>query len=179
MDLDLNERGRSALTLAVLAVVFLGGVTWAWSKVTEPFPERVDPPPCTDTLIAEGEDVTPPQVMVSVLNAGGADGLANKTMARLVARGFGEGRTGNAPAGTGPLAAEVWASDPGDPAAILVASYLGKKVEIVDKPSGYPGITIAVGKGFGGVKKGRAAVTAQAEAYVCTPPLSTNPEDVE
>ena len=179
MELDIKESGRSAMTLAVLAVVFLGSVAWAWSRVTEPFPERVDPAPCTDTLIAKGEEVAPPQVMVSVLNAGGPNGLANTTMDRLIARGFGEGETGNAPGGNGPVGAEVWASDPGDPGAILVASYLGKNVRIVDKPSGHPGITIAVGKNFNGVKKGRPTVTAQDDSYVCTPPLSTNPEDLE
>jgi hypothetical protein len=178
VELEVNETGRSALTLAVLAVVFLGSVAWAWVRVTEPFPEKVDTPPCTDTVIAEGEDVAPPQVMVSVLNAGGPNGLASQTMDRLIGQGFGEGQTGNAPRGTGPVAAQVWASDPGDPAAILVASYLGRDTEIVDRPSDYPGLTVVVGKRFDGVKKGRPTVTAQKDSHVCTPPLSTNPEDV-
>lgn len=178
MDLDVRETGRSALTLAVLGVVFVGGVAWAWSNVTQPFPEKVTAPPCTETVIAEGDDVAPPQVMVTVLNAGGANGLANTTMDRLVGHGFGEGDTGNAPNSSGAVRAQVWASDASDPAAILVASYLGKGVKIVDEPSEYPGVTIVVGKQFGGVKKGKATVTAQADATVCTPPLSSNPEDV-
>lgn len=175
--LDLKEGNRSAMTLAVLAVVFLASVAWAWSRVTEPFPEKIDPPPCTDTLIAAGEDVAPPQVMVTVLNAGGGNGLAGQTMNRLVSFGFAAGDTGNAPANTGPVAAQVWAKDSGDPAAILLASYLGKDVEIVDQPSGYPGVTIVVGKRFDKVRKGQPTVTAQKDSYVCTPPLSSNPED--
>ncbi|GAA4819060.1 hypothetical protein GCM10025786_27780 [Nocardioides caeni] len=167
------------MTLVILAVVFLASITWAWSSVTEPFPERAEAAPCTDTLIRAGEEVTPPQVMVTVLNAGGGNGLAGDTMDRLVGAGFGEGDIGNAPADTGTVAAQVWSSDPGDPAAILLASYLGEDVEIVDQPSGYPGVTIVVGQQFGRVTKGRAAVTAQSDSYVCTPPLSTSPDDVE
>lgn len=178
MELDVRQGGRSAMTLAVLAVVFLAGITWAWSRVTEPFPEKEPAAPCTDTLIRAGEDVAPPQVLVTVLNAGGADGLANKTQDKLVEAGFGKGETGNGPADSGPVSAQVWAEDPGDPAAILLASYLGKDVEIVDQPSGYPGITIVVGKRFKGVRAGRDTVTAQTDAYVCTPPLSSNPDDL-
>lgn len=179
MDLDLKAGNRSAMTLVILAVVFLGSVAWAWSSVTEPFPEKVDPAPCTDTLISAGDELAPPQVMVTVLNAGGANGLAGQTMGRLVEFGFAEGDTGNAPDDSGSIAAQVWASDPGDPAAILLASYLGKDVEIVDQPSGYPGVTIVVGERFKGVRKGRATVTAQVDSYVCTPPLSSSPDDVE
>lgn len=178
MELDVRQGSRAAITLAVLAVVFLAGITWAWSRVTEPFPEKVEAAPCTDTLIREGEDVAPPQVMVTVLNAGGANGLASKTMDKLVEAGFGKGDTGNGPTDTGPLSAQVWASDPGDPAAILMASYLGEDVEIVDQRSGYPGVTIVVGKRFKGVGEGRETVTAQTDSYVCTPPLSSNPDDI-
>ena len=177
MELEVKDTGRSALTLAALAVIFLGSITWAWGRVTEPFPEKIQPAPCTDTLIAAGEDLAPPQVMVSVLNAGGSTGLAGKALQRLGKYGFGEGRTGNAPRGTGAVSAQVWARDPDDPAAVLVASYLGGDVDVVDQPSGYPGITIVVGKGFKGVRKGKPTVTPDKDSYVCTPPLSSKPED--
>lgn len=165
------------MTLVVLAVVFLAGLTWAWSSVTKPFPERAEAAPCTDTLIPAGEDVAPPQVLITVLNAGGGNGLASETMDRLVEFGFVAGATGNAPASTGTLAAQIWASDPEDPAALLLASYLGKGVKIVDQPSGYPGITIVVGERFKAVTKGNPTVTAQSDSYVCTPPLSTVPDE--
>src|SRR5689334_15920813 len=41
---DVKARTRSAVTLAVLAVVFVIGVAWAWSSVTDPFPEKADQP---------------------------------------------------------------------------------------------------------------------------------------
>ena len=114
--------------------------------------------------------------MVTVLNAGGANGLAGKTMTRLTGFGFAEGKKGNLAVDGGPIAAQVWAKDPSDPAAILLASYLGKGVQIVDKTSAYPGVTIVVGKRFKGVQKGRTTVTAQKDSYVCTPPLSSQPD---
>lgn len=178
MELEVKETGRTAMTLAVLAVIFLGSITWAWGRVTEPFPEKIQAAPCTETVIAQGEDVAPPQLMVSVLNAGGPNGLAGKTMDRLAKHGFGRGRTGNAPKDTGRVAAQVWASDADNPGAVLLASYLGKDVDVVDRPSAYPGITIVVGQSFKGVRKGHPTVTAEKDATVCTPPLSSKPEDV-
>ncbi|MBU2694083.1 LytR C-terminal domain-containing protein [Nocardioides sp. WV_118_6] len=178
MALDVRENSRSAITLAVLAVLFLGGVIWAWSQIAEPFPEKVAAQPCTDTLIPAGDDVAPPQVMVTVLNAGGPNGLAGDTLSKLETFGFVKGKLGNAPDKTGAVGAQVWASDPGDPAALLLASYLGKNVDIVDQPSGYPGVTIVVGKRFQGVKKGQDKVTAQKDSHICTPPLSSQPDSV-
>lgn len=176
MELDVRQAGRSATTLAVLAVVFLAGLTWAWSRVTEPFPERAEPSPCTSTLVRAGEDVAPPQILVTVLNAGGSNGLASQTMDKLAGFGFVQGNTGNAPTDTGAVSAQVWAEDPDDPAARLLASYLGKNVDVVDQPSEYPGVTIVVGKQFKGVRKGHPTVTAKADTYICTPPLSTVPD---
>ena len=176
MNLDVREHSRSAITLAALAAIFLLAVVWAWAKVTAPFPEKVVPAACNDTLISAGDELAPPQVLVTVLNAGGANGLAGKTMTRLTGFGFAAGKKGNLSVGGGPIAAQVWAKDPNDPAAVLLASYLGKGVEIVDKASDYPGITIVVGKRFHGVVKGRKTVTAKKDSYVCTPPLSSQPE---
>lgn len=178
MEIDVRQGGRSAITLAVLAVVFLAGITWAWSRVTEPFPERADPSPCTSTLVRAGEDIAPPQVLVTVLNAGGGNGLASETMDKLAGFGFVQGGTGNAPADTGRVSAQVWAEDPDDPVALLLKSYLGKNAAVVDQPSAYPGVTIVVGKQFRGVRKGNPTVTAKADTYVCTPPLSTVPDAV-
>ncbi|MFD1250111.1 LytR C-terminal domain-containing protein [Nocardioides ginsengisoli] len=176
MNLDVRANSRSAITLAVLAAIFLAAIVWAWAKVTAPFPEKVVPAACNDTLIAAGDELAPPQVLVTVLNAGGANGLAGKTMTRLTGFGFAEGKKGNLSVDGGPIAAQVWAKNPKDPAAILLASYLGKGTQIVDKASAYPGITIVVGKRFQGVKQGRKTVTAQQDSYVCTPPLSSQPD---
>ena len=175
--LDVKAGSRSAITLGALAVVFVAGTAWGWSRVTEPFPEKVEPAPCTDTVIPKGDDLAPPQVMVTVLNGGGPNGLAGKTMDDLVGFGFAEGETGNAPDTNGPVAAQIWSDDAQDPATTLLASYLGEDVEVVDQPSGYPGVTIVVGKRFRGVVKGHPTVTVREDASVCTPPLSSKPDD--
>ncbi|GAA1516419.1 LytR C-terminal domain-containing protein [Nocardioides humi] len=175
--LDVRASSRSAITLGALAVVFVAAAAWGWSRVTEPFPEKAEAAPCTDTLIPAGDDLAPPQVMVTVLNGGGANGLASKTMDELVEFGFAKGSLGNAPDTDGPVAAQVWSDDPDDPATMLLASYLGDDVDVVDQPSGYPGVTIVVGKRFQGVVQGHPTVTARADAYVCTPPLSSKPDD--
>ncbi|MDQ6523020.1 LytR C-terminal domain-containing protein [Nocardioides sp. LHD-245] len=175
--LDVKAGSRSAVTMGALAVVFVAGTAWGWSRVTEPFPEKVEAAPCTDTLVPEGDDVAPPQVMVTVLNGGGANGLAGDTMDKLAGFGFVQGDLGDVDP-DGPVAAQVWSADPDDPAALLLASYLGPDVDVVDQPSGYPGVTIVVGKRFKGVVEGNPTVTARSDAHVCMPPLSSGPDDV-
>ncbi|MBM9458618.1 LytR C-terminal domain-containing protein [Nocardioides sp. zg-536] len=174
---NVREGSRSAMTLAVLAVIFLASVVWGWSNATQPLPERVKAAACTETLIKKGDKVAPPQVRVNVLNAGGPNGLASKTRAKLADAGFVTGSAGNAPVGTRAGTAQIWSDDPANPAVQLLASYLGKKVKVVDQPSGYAGITIVVGKRFKGVTKGKAAVRADKDSFVCTPPLSSVPEE--
>lgn len=173
---DLTARGKAALTLGVLAVLFLGGITWAWSEVTEPFPEPLKVAKCTDQPVQVGERIRPQQVLVSVLNASGRSGLAGSTMDGLMGFGFGEGDKGNAPEASATAPAVVWAKRD-DPAAQLVASYLGNNVEIVEQSSFYPGITVVVGDDFPGVTKGRRGVTAAKEGWVCTP--TTDPDQAE
>ncbi len=169
-DMDLNASARSGATLAVLAVIFLGGVTWAWSQVTDPFPEKIEQPDCIETLIPAGEDVTPGDLVVSVLNAGDQDGLARETMDRLVKFGFAEGERDNAPTKGDVPPVQIWTTEPDSPAVALLRSYLGKGVKVVDQESSEPGITIVVSDGFPGVVKGRRGRTAEEDVYVCSPP---------
>ena len=168
--MDIKAQTRSAATLAVLAAVFVAGVAWAWSSVTEPFPEPQETPPCYETLVAKGDRVRPGDVLVNVRNAGKTDGLARDTMDALIGKGFGEGIRGNATADTGRGGAVVWASDPKGPAAQLVRSYLGDDVRIIEPVTPDPGITVVVGDRFPGVADGRRAIKAAQESYVCMPP---------
>ncbi|QYJ02998.1 LytR C-terminal domain-containing protein [Nocardioides panacisoli] len=166
---DPGARSRSALTLVVLAVALVAAVGWGWSQVTGTLPTPTeDAGPCTDQSIAAGEKVRPAQVTVSVLNASDRGGLAGRTMAGLVNRGFGEGELANARTNSVDAGAVVWASRK-DAGAWLVASHLGGKVEIVDQPSSYPGITVVLGADFAGLSKGRQQVTANNDTTVCVP----------
>lgn len=166
--MDMTDRTRSAATLAVLAVIFLIALAWAWNAVTEPFPEKVEAPVCTDQMIAAGEDLVPTDVTVSVLNASDRSGLAQQTMEHLVRRGFAEGDLGNASAAEA-TTAQVWTDDPEDPVAKLVGSYLGRRVEYVDQSSALPGVTVIVGNDFPGVTRGLRKLTVDDDTYACSP----------
>lgn len=168
--MDTKARARSAVTLAVLAVLFVVGVAWAWSSVTEPFPEPEEQPACVESSFAAGDRVTPGNVLVNVLNASETEGLAGETMDALVRKGFAEGTKGNTaaePSGNGVV---IWTEDPDGPAAALLRTYFGARTQIVEQATAEPGVTVVVGEGFPGVKNGRKAVKAQDDSYVCSPP---------
>ncbi|HET9422748.1 MAG TPA: LytR C-terminal domain-containing protein [Nocardioides sp.] len=161
---------RSAVTMLGLAVLLLIGVTWAWSAVTEPFPEREDAATCTSTQVGEGEKVYPDQVTVSVLNAGSREGLANRVMTDLAEAGLDRGELGNAPEDSKVSGVEIWAEDLKNPAVKLVESYLGKDAKLVRRDPPLPGVNVVVGEEFPGVTDGRASVAAKEDVTICSPP---------
>ena len=166
----MQARLRSAATMAGLAVLLLIGVAWAWSAVTEPFPEGEDVATCTPTTVEEGEKVFPAQVTVSVLNAGNREGLANRTMTELIDAGLGEGDLANAPEDAKVSGVEVWTSDPKNPAVRLVVSFLGKGAKVVERDPQLPGVNVVVGEDFPGVTGGRKAVPVKEDSTICSPP---------
>lgn len=166
--MDIKASARSAGTLVVLALVFVLSVAWAWSQVTEPFPEATDDPDCYDVVIGTGEDVTPADVLVSVLNGSDRDGLAGETLDRLGRFGFGKGDLGDAPKIKD--SAQIWTDEPDGAVARLLASYLGDGVKIVDQASSAPGVTVVVGEEFPGVSKGSRGEPAGEDTLLCSPP---------
>jgi len=165
---------RSASTLGLLSILLLLGLVWGWSSLTEPFPSlttgSTDTGPCSTHVVAAGEKVRRDQVTVSVFNAGTTEGLAGSTMEELVARGFGAGDTGNAPSDVRVRRAEIWATDPDDPAVRLVASAF-QRVKVVDKAPLGVGVSVVVGDRVGHVVKGLPSVTALTDTTVCSPNL--------
>ena len=160
--MDTKARTRSAVTLAVLAVLFVIGVAWAWSTVTEPFPEKEEQPACIDSSVAAGDRITPGNVLVNVFNASSTDGLAGETMDALVRKGFAEGTTSDTAAETGESGAVIWTSDPDGPAAKLlqVLPRHATPRSSTRRPRS-PGITVVVGEGFPGIKDGKNGVKAK------------------
>lgn len=174
--MDTKARTRSAATLAVLAVLFVICVAWAWSSVTEPFPEAEDQPACLDQPVAAGDRITPGNVLVNVLNASSTEGLARETMDALVRKGFAEGTTGNNKAAeTGDSGAAIWTDDADGPAAQLLKSYFGPGTDILEQPAAEPGITVVVGEGFPGTRDGKKGVESKVDGYVCSPPDQVAP----
>jgi len=164
---------KSAVTLVGLSVLLVGAAAWGWSQVTEPFPGKVEPPPCVDTAFAAGEKIYPQDVTVSVLNASDREGLASFTLQSLADQGFDEGETGNAPTGTDVSTAEIWTTgERNKPAIALLRSRLeGERVRRDVGELTVPGVVLVVGDQFGEVTEGTASVTAEEEAVVCGPPL--------
>jgi hypothetical protein len=167
--MDVSASARSLATLAVLGVLFVAGVAWAWSAVTEPFPDPAETPACVDEVYEAGSRLRPGDVLVNVMNSSGKEGLARTTSEALVRRGFGEGVRGNAQAVPGARGPQVWTSDPGSPAARLVAGYLGPNAHVVEKPTSQEGITVVVGNSFPGVVDGPRSVEVEEDTTVCSP----------
>lgn len=164
-------RLRTAVTLGVLALLLLLGVSWAWGALTDPFPREAKPPICVDEKVAAGDTVRPGGVTISVLNAGTREGLAGRTLDALVDGGFARGRLSNAPDDVKVGGAQIWAPDDRDPAVLLLKSYLGGKgVKVLERKAPEPGINVLVGDKFPGVTKGRQKIVAKHDATICAPP---------
>lgn len=162
-------RLRTLGTLVALAVLLVVGVSWGWSAVKEPFPEKAETPLCVESTLQKGDVLRPGAITVSVLNAGDKNGLAGRTMFDLVERGFAEGRQVNAPDDATTKTAVIWTPDGVDAAVRLVRTYLGGKVKVVLREGPEPGLNIVVGDQFPGVRKGRKQVRPQKPVTVCSP----------
>jgi LytR cell envelope-related transcriptional attenuator len=167
----LTTRLRTLITLAVLAVLLLIGVTWGWSQVIRPLPGKADAAICVPTSYAAGGELFVQDVTVSVLNASKREGLAGRTLQLFEEAGFAAGQTSNAPPGTEVAVAEVWVSDPESPAAKLVRARLGPVTVRTEPNNSAVGVTVVVGDGFGELQEGPGSVPLQADAVVCSPPV--------
>jgi hypothetical protein len=169
---NLLPSAKSAITLGVLALLLVLGVSWGYAQVTEPFPGKVDPPICVDTSYPAGERIYPADVTVSVLNASGREGLASRIMSELVDAGFAKGQTGNAPEGTSVQRVEIWTKDADSPAVLLVRSRLGQ-AEVLEKPvPGAAGIVVIAGEDLENLfDGGRPSILTDVDTVVCGPAI--------
>ena len=168
----MGQGARTAITISVLGLVLVVAAVWGWSAATDPLPDKVDTATCVDRTVAEGEKVHPPDVTVSVYNAGSREGLAGRVMQELTDAGFHEGNSGNAAPTVRVPVVQIWTLEPKDPDVLLVASRLGDDVDIQRRePVGF-GVTVVVGDGFTKVRDGRKAVVARTDATICSPPFS-------
>jgi hypothetical protein len=169
---SLSARLRTLVTLAVLALLMLVGVTWGWAQVSKPFPGKADAPTCVDTSYAAGEELFVQDVTVSVLNASSREGLAGRTLQALEDAGFADGQTANAPKGTALSSpAEIWVSDPENPGAKLLRKWVGQIPIRSDVVNPAAGITLVVGDTFGELREGPGSVLLEDDAVVCSPPV--------
>jgi hypothetical protein len=166
-----TARVRTAVTIAVLAVLLVIGVAWGYSQVVKPFPGKAEVPLCVDTSYAAGDEITPGDVTVSVLNASNREGLAGRTLQLFEDAGFAGGQISNAPEGTEVKGiAQIWATNRKNPAIPLIRSRIGKVPvrEVPDNPA--LGITVVAGDQFGELVDGLPSVTLKDDATICSPP---------
>ena len=156
---------RSALTLAVLALLVVVAAVWGWAALTEPFPEDEPVAICEETDVAAGGEVRRDQVVVSVFNGSDRSGLAGSTMAQLVERGFVEGDVGDAPL---PAAStQIWSSEPTNPAVLLVKQQFKQAKIVAGDPLG-DGVVVVVGEKFKNLKKKQVeSVLAESDTTYC------------
>jgi hypothetical protein len=165
-----NTHVKTLLTLGVLVVLLLVGITWGWSAMTTPFPHTAKAKVCVPTAVEPGDRVAAPKVTVSVYNASDRPGLADRTMASFEAQGFGPGKVANAPKGTTVNYAQIWTHQPRNPAVELVLSRLGPKAHVLAKDPRGPGVTVMVGAGFGRLRDGLSSVKVTESTKICSPP---------
>ena len=65
----MNAHVKALLTLSVLSVLLILGVTWGYSAMMSPFPEKAKTQVCGTTTLQAGDRVAAPDVTVSVTNA--------------------------------------------------------------------------------------------------------------
>ncbi|WP_395695762.1 LytR C-terminal domain-containing protein [Nocardioides sp.] len=167
----MSASARSAVTLSVLGVLVVVAALWGWAAATQPLPGKVDTPVCVTRAVSAGDKVYPQDVTVSVYNAGTRDGLAGRVKQQLSDIGFSKGTDANAPSDAKVSTVQIWTTQPTSPAVLLVASWLGKSVDIERREGIGPGVTVVVGDKFTQVSGGRRGVVAKADAFICSPPV--------
>jgi hypothetical protein len=165
-----NIHVKTLLTLTVLAVLLLVGVTWGWASLTTPFPHRAATLTCYPIELQPGDRVSAPKVTVSVFNASDRVGLAERTLSAFEAQGFGPGDVGNAPKGVVVHYAQIWAKDRQDPAVQLVSSRLGPHASIVSRTHAGAGVVVMVGPLFEKLVEGRQSTKVTEPTTICSPP---------
>lgn len=166
----MGPRLRSLLTLLVLGLLLLVAAVWGWAALTEPLPEKAEPPVCVERSFEAGDRVSRGDVTVSVWNASDRNGLAGLTMELLTDAGFAPGDEGDAPKDARVGRAQIWTELPRrHPAVRLVAGQLGD-VRVVRRETDAAGVLVVVGSGFQELTRGPRAVKVSRAVEVCGPP---------
>lgn len=163
----------STATLLGLVALLVIGVVVGFNALFQPLGDDTDltiEPTCTPQTVGPGDRLRSTQVTVSVYNASPRQGLASQTLEELLDRGFNAGDTGNAPTDASLRFVQVWATDPDDPAARLVARQFGSSTVIrTDVPDLSDGIDVVLGPDFRGLVQAPDSVRTREAREVCVP----------
>jgi hypothetical protein len=164
-----HRRALTAVTLLVLLGLLVAGTWVGWRTLSAPVADDGSSEPRCRGDVKSGDRLATSDVTVSVYNAGGRSGLAERTQEELTARDFIAGDIGNAPAGLGDVRlVRVLAASRQDPAALLVARQFGRDtfLQVSQRDLG-PGVDVVVGDDYVGLVKAPRKITAQAEGSGC------------
>lgn len=158
-----RRRRRTAITLAVVAVVLAGTFYYAQSYWNRGVTTPTTAASCTPTPGAGGQ-IAPGQVTVNVLNATKRSGLAGSTAKIVKERGFVVGRIENDPLKrTVPQPAEVRFGPAGEASAQLVLALVAGSVPMKDTRAD-ASVDLVLGEGFTALAQPTAPVPAPATA---------------
>lgn len=148
---------KTPVTLVVLLGVLLGAAYYGWASVVSggSADKKTTPttPTCATTQVGKGQRLTAKNVLVNVYNAGSVEGLANRTLTTLKARGFRGGVVSNAPTGIFTRSVMILARDRRAPQVQLVAQQFRGPVAFGRPHDVAAGVNVVVGDNFGGFRK--------------------------
>ncbi|MDN5852712.1 MAG: LytR C-terminal domain-containing protein [Actinomycetia bacterium] len=169
---------KGAVTLTVLAVLFVVAVVAGFRLVTSPVPEldletAESGPTCKDVTLKAGSTLSREQVTVDVYNAGSVSGLASTTQRRLGRFGYQRGSIGNADdLDVTARNVTIVTEDPDGPMAkLLKDQFRGRvRVEKGDVSGDTTSIAVVVGDKYVGLdRKSRSKIKIDQKLDICVP----------
>ncbi len=164
--------GVRLLTLAVTAIVFIGGSLIGFRLLLADPGDAVEAAAtCEPSVIEAGSGLDSNVVTVNVFNSSTRSGLANRVTIDLQANGFLGGQIGNSQSATKPSRVAILTDDPADPRVKLVAAQFRDKVEYAAPDiSVEDGIVVVVGNRYRGLKsKSATTIETDRDISVCVP----------
>ena len=168
---------KGAVTLTVLAVLFVVFVVAGFRLVTSPIPEldlesSEAGPTCKEVTLKPGSKLSREQVTVDVYNGGSISGLASQTQRRLGRYGYQRGVIGNADdLDVSARNVTIVTENPEGSMAKLLRDQFRGSVRVVEGDvSEDTSIAVVVGDKFVGLdRKSRSNVTVDEKLAICVP----------
>lgn len=175
---------KGAVTLTVLAALFVVGIVAGFRLLTAPMPELAldveeSEPTCRDVTLEPGSKLSREQITVDVYNAGSISGLASRTQRRLGRYGYQRGAIGNADDfKVRARNVTIVTPNPDGAKARLLRDQFRGRVRVVEGDlSDGTSVAVIVGDRFVGLnRKARSSVPVRDELEVCVP-IEALPDD--
>lgn len=162
---------KTPVTMLLLLAFVVAAGNWALNAATAPVPPR-PPEPCVMTDV--GEELTPDEVTVRVLNGTETNGLASRYGAILRADGFRVIKRGNAP--TSDVATSHLVGVRADSPEVVLLRQAFKDIEVVEDGRADHSVDFVIGAQFNGWAD-RPDLRLAVSGEVCLPAPSSAADD--